>query len=98
MERTTDPERFLQSQSNAVFPPSDANGSLVDFGQPVLLNTLFRIWRKALRDKLTNPEFAFITRAELGLYNLLHHLDARVNTREVWGQVIERARTLTSSP
>ena len=83
----------LDELMTLVFPEADANGALVDFGQPLLLDTLFRIWRKALRDKLTNPEFAFITRAELGLYNLLHHLGAKVNTREVWNQVIERART-----
>ena len=81
---------------NAVFPPSDAKGTLVDFGRPVLLNTLFRIWRKALRDKLTNPELAFITRAELGLYNLLHHLGAKVDTRGVWLRVLERAGTLAT--
>ena len=86
----------LDELMNAVFPPSDAKGTLVDFGQPVLLNTLFRTWRKALRDKLTNPEFAFITRAELGLYSLLHHLGAKVNTREVWGQVIKRVGALAT--
>jgi predicted unusual protein kinase regulating ubiquinone biosynthesis (AarF/ABC1/UbiB family) len=81
----------LEELMNLVFPPAVAKGEVVDFGQPVLLDTLFRTWRKALRDKLTNPEFAFITRAELGLYNLLHHLGAQVNTREVWGRVIARA-------
>ena len=81
----------LEELMNLVFPPAVAKGNVVDFGQPGLLDTLFRTWRSALRDKLTNPEFAFITRAELGLYNLLHHLGAQVNTREVWGRVIARA-------
>ncbi len=41
---------------------------------------------RALRDKITNPEFAFISRTELGLYSLLHQLRARVNTRGVLEQ------------
>ena len=86
----------LDELMSLVFPAAGANGSLVDFGQPVLLDTLFRIWRKALRNKLTNPEFAFITRAELGLYNLLHHLGARVDTRAVWSQVLKRAGALAA--
>jgi predicted unusual protein kinase regulating ubiquinone biosynthesis (AarF/ABC1/UbiB family) len=83
----------LDELMGLVFPAAGANGSLVDFGQPVLLHTLFQTLRKALRDKLTNPEFAFITRAELGLYNLLHHLGAKVDTRDVWRRVLERAGT-----
>ncbi len=85
----------LDELMNLVFPPAEAGPThrLVDFGQPALLDTLFRIWRKALWAKLANPEFAFITRAELGLYNLLHHLGARVATREAWNHVIELQQT-----
>jgi len=36
-----------------------------------------------VRHKLANPEFAFISRAELGLYSLLHQLGARVNATEI---------------
>ena len=39
--------------------------------------------QKAVRHKLANAEFAFSTRAELGLYNLLHQLAAKVDTADV---------------
>ena len=45
---------------------------VVDFGKAELLRILGQALKKALRDKVTNPEFAFISRAELGLYSLLH--------------------------
>jgi hypothetical protein len=64
---------------------------LVDFGRPNLLNTLGGLLTKAVRNKLTNPEFAFLSRADLGIYSLLHQLGARVNTREIWSQQAERA-------
>jgi predicted unusual protein kinase regulating ubiquinone biosynthesis (AarF/ABC1/UbiB family) len=80
-------EEFL----DIVFPPAGDAGALVDFGKPALLSAVDRTVRRAVRHKLTNAEFAFISRAELGLYNLLHQLRARVNTREVWRRVLERA-------
>ena len=58
--------------------------AIVDFGKAELLKVLAKTLRKALPDKVTNPEFAFISRAELGLYSLLHQLRARVNVKEVW--------------
>jgi len=73
--------------ANTLFPLPGTTRPLVDFGKPTLLNALGRNLRTAVRDRLTNPEFAFISRAELGLYNLLHQLQARVNTREVWNRV-----------
>jgi len=76
--------------ASAVFPLPAAAQPVVDFGKPTLLNALGRNLRRAVRDKLTNPQFAFISRAELGLYNLLHQLGARVNTREVWRCVAGR--------
>jgi predicted unusual protein kinase regulating ubiquinone biosynthesis (AarF/ABC1/UbiB family) len=76
--------------ASAVFPLPAAREPIVDFGKPTLLNALGRNLRRAVRDKLTNPQFAFISRAELGLYNLLHQLRARVDTREVWRRVAGR--------
>ncbi len=73
---------------NLIFPP-DATKPVVDFGKPAVLDVLGRTMRHAVRDKLTNAEFAFISRAELGLYCLLHQLRARVNTRAVWREVAE---------
>jgi hypothetical protein len=44
---------------------------------------------KALRDKVANPDFAFVSRAELGLYSLLHRLKAKLNPHAIW-QGLER--------
>ena len=43
--------------------------------------------KQALRDRLCNPEFAFVSRAELGLVHLLHELGAKVNMGAVWHRV-----------
>lgn len=73
-----------------LFPDVKASGGVVNFGDSKFLKMLGRGLGTAVRDKLTNPEFAFLSRADIGLYNLLHHLGAKVNTREVWNQLMER--------
>jgi predicted unusual protein kinase regulating ubiquinone biosynthesis (AarF/ABC1/UbiB family) len=75
-----------QHPGNFLFQP-DGRIGLVDFGKGELLKVLGQAMGKALRDKVTNPEFAFVSRAELGLYSLLHRLDAKVNVRAVWERV-----------
>lgn len=81
----------LDKMANILFPDPKNGGPLVDFGDPALLNTITRCLTESLRHKLTNPEFAFTSRSDLGLYSLLHRLQARVNTREIWRQVAEQA-------
>jgi predicted unusual protein kinase regulating ubiquinone biosynthesis (AarF/ABC1/UbiB family) len=88
----------LEELADILFPLPGKGEPLVDFGKPALLNALGRNLRRAVQDKLTNPEFAFISRSELGLHNLLHQLRARVNTREVWRRVAGRqAKTATET-
>ena len=60
---------------------------VVDFSKGESLKVLSKAMLQAVRDKACNPEFAFITRAELGLYSLLHRLKAKVNVRAVWERV-----------
>jgi hypothetical protein len=36
-----------------------------------------------VRNKTVNPEFAFYARAEMGLYNLLHLLRAKIDTSAI---------------
>jgi hypothetical protein len=52
-----------------------------------VLKVLAEAMRRAVQDKSSNPEFAFITRADLGMFSLLHKLGARVKVREVWKKV-----------
>lgn len=58
---------------------------IVDFGDPKILNKMTRIWEESMRSKIINPEFAFYSRAEFGLYNLLHQLQARIDTSKIHG-------------
>jgi len=80
---------ILDEMAGTLYPNPKGNpaGTLVDFGEPKLLNILTRTLKSALRDKLTNPEFAFTSRADLGLYSLLHQLRAKVNCTEIWRRV-----------
>lgn len=63
-----------------LFPVSPGSSSAVDFGDTKILNAMFQIWNECLRNKAVNPEFAFYCRAEMGLYNLLHLLGAKIDT------------------
>jgi predicted unusual protein kinase regulating ubiquinone biosynthesis (AarF/ABC1/UbiB family) len=79
--------KHLTDFYSTVYPPPEANRPVVDFGKTHVLSKLTDAMRKALRHKLTNPEYAFSGRTELGLYSLLHQLKARVDTAEVLRQL-----------
>jgi len=55
----------------------------VDFGDPNLLRKMVHLWTESIRSKGVNPEFAFYGRAEMGLYNVLHQLRAKIDTASV---------------
>jgi predicted unusual protein kinase regulating ubiquinone biosynthesis (AarF/ABC1/UbiB family) len=77
----------LEELVDVLFPEA---AHMVDFGKPMVLKALGQSLGKALKHKLNNPEFAFVSRTELGLYSLLHELKARVNTREICEKVFRR--------
>ena len=77
----------LELMVRVLFP--EGNGE-VDFGKGEMLRLLADAMRKSVQDKATNPEFAFVSRAELGLYSLLHRLNAKVNVRAGWDKVASR--------
>jgi len=66
-----------------LFPGLTDAGAVVDFGDAKVLKAMFRILNDNLRNKFVNPEFAFYARAEMGLYNLLHLLRARIDTSAI---------------
>jgi len=66
-----------------LFPGLTGGGRVVDFGDPKILKAMFRIFNDNVRNKTVNPEFAFYARAEMGLYNLLHLLRAKVDTSAI---------------
>ena len=70
-----------------IFPSRRAGEKEVYFGDAKVLTKMTTMFRKSIQNKITNPEFAFASRAELGLYNLLHKLDAKVDTARVRDRV-----------
>ncbi|SPE56602.1 putative ABC1 family protein [Verrucomicrobia bacterium] len=57
--------------------------AIIDFGDPAVLRKTVHLWGESIRNKAVNPEFAFYGRAEMGLYNVLHQLRAKVDTMAV---------------
>ena len=66
-----------------IFPSQTPGETEVNFGDPKVIGKLTEMFGKSIQNKITNPEFVFASRAELGLYNLLHRLDAKVDTARV---------------
>jgi hypothetical protein len=77
----------LEAAAGILFPEGAGKEPVVDFAKGESLAILVQAMGKAVRDKVTNPEFAFISRAELGLYSLLHRLNAKVNVAAGWRRV-----------
>jgi predicted unusual protein kinase regulating ubiquinone biosynthesis (AarF/ABC1/UbiB family) len=75
---------ILERMVSLLYPEKNSE---VDFGKGDVLKVLGEAMKRAVQDKSSNPEFAFITRADLGLYSLLNRLGARVNVRAVWEKV-----------
>jgi predicted unusual protein kinase regulating ubiquinone biosynthesis (AarF/ABC1/UbiB family) len=73
-----------------MFFPVAGGKTVIDFADGRVLKGLFRIWNDCLRTKTVNPEFAFYSRAEMGLYNLLHLLRAKIDTSAVLADFYER--------
>jgi len=76
-----------------LFYPADITADiLIDFrddpGLKLKFKEVHNQYRKQiLQDKLINPEFAFIIRADLGLHYLLRELGAKVNISEIFRRV-----------
>jgi len=77
----------LENLAGKLFPEGKKSGQPVDFGDARQLDILSASLRLAVREKLANPDFAFISRAELGLFSLLHRLKAQVSPRDIWSRV-----------
>ena len=63
-----------------LFPEPIPGKRKVDFGNKDFLFALTNTWNHAIREGITNPEYAFASRAELGLTNLLHRFGAKIDT------------------
>jgi predicted unusual protein kinase regulating ubiquinone biosynthesis (AarF/ABC1/UbiB family) len=77
----------VEASADFLFPQGPSADPVVNYGDPKLFELAASNGKRALRDRLFNPEFIFVERAELGLVHLLHELGAKVNMGVVWHRV-----------
>ena len=78
---------LLEQSANFLFPQGPAANPVVDFRDPALLKLAESNSKQLFRDRLYPPEFAFVSRAEVGLCHLLRELGARVNISAIWSRI-----------
>jgi predicted unusual protein kinase regulating ubiquinone biosynthesis (AarF/ABC1/UbiB family) len=66
-----------------VSPAKSGARNVVDFSDGNVLKKCAEIGNRNFRDKLAYPEFVFSSRAEFGLYNVLHLLGAKIDITAV---------------
>ena len=78
---------LLERMSDIFYPQSDSADIVIDYRDPKSYAKFREISRQhqklVLQNKLINPEFAFLIRANVGLGHLLHELGATVNISEL---------------
>ena len=75
--------RFADNFYCKVYPPKPEPHQLFDFGDATFLRDFLRESKNLLRTKGVLTEFIFMGRAEMGLYQTLHRLRARVHTSDI---------------
>jgi len=66
-----------------VYPPEKGKQFVFDFSDKTFLTNYIRHATKLFRTKHVMTDYIFMARAEMGLYNTLHALKARVPTSEI---------------
>ena len=75
---------FADNFYHNVYPPEhERQQEAFDFGDVAFLQNYLRQSRNLFRTKGVLPEFIFMGRAEMGLYQTLHRLRARVFTSKI---------------
>jgi predicted unusual protein kinase regulating ubiquinone biosynthesis (AarF/ABC1/UbiB family) len=82
-----------------VFYPKDSNADIIiDFHSekldPKVKEAHREVISRTLRDKLINPEHAFVSRADIGVRYLLSEIRAKVNVSEIIRRVAARTPTV----
>jgi hypothetical protein len=75
--------RFAENFYRKVYPPEPAQHQLFDFGDAKFLRDFLGESTNLFRTKGVITEFIFMGRAEMGLYQTLHRLRARVPTSQI---------------
>jgi predicted unusual protein kinase regulating ubiquinone biosynthesis (AarF/ABC1/UbiB family) len=74
---------FADNFYRKVYPPEPENPQPFDFGNVEFLQDYLRESKNLLRTKGVLTEYIFMGRAEMGLYQTLHRLRARVPTSQI---------------
>ncbi len=75
--------RFADNFYRKVYPPKPEEHQLFDFGDATFLQDYLSESKNLFRTKGVITEFIFMGRAEMGLYQTLHRLKARVPTSQI---------------
>jgi hypothetical protein len=86
---------LMEKWCDAFYPKDMSVDIVVDFGKDARANSKTteiqrEMMNRVLRDKLINPEYAFLTRAEIGLRYLLREIGATINLSEIERRVTAR--------
>jgi len=74
---------FVDNFYRKVYPPNPEKHQLFDFGDATILRDFLRESKNLVRTMGVLTEFIFMGRAEMGLYQTLHRLRARVPTSQI---------------
>jgi len=75
---------FAEKFYRQVYPPEPERfGHAFDFGKPAFLREYMNASRALFKARGMIPDYAFLARAEMGLYHTLHKLGARVHTSRI---------------
>ena len=74
---------FTENFYRKVYPPTPDRDQTFDFGDATFLRDYLRESKNLFRTKGVITEFIFMGRAEMGLYQTLHRLKARVPTSQI---------------
>src|SRR5262249_12347457 len=75
--------RFAEKFYRKVYPPRPERHETFDFGDATFLADYLRESKNLFRTKGVLTDYIFMGRAEMGLYQTLHRLRARVPTSQI---------------
>ena len=92
---------LLEQRRDAFYPEDSAADIVLDFRGNAKRHAKLReinrqIRKRMLQDKLINPDFAFLMRADMGFFYLLRQIEAKVNVSEIWRRVAAARQEETS--
>jgi hypothetical protein len=75
--------RFAENFYRKVYPPDAQHDEPFDFGDPQFLQDFVAASKELFKAKGVLAELIFLVRAEMGMYQTLHRLKAKVHTSRI---------------